>query len=296
MKRSLLFFLIVILSSTIVFAAVKDQFVVGLLSYRVISEENHEVVVFADDKSISGDVEIPAEVTNNSISYSVTSISDFGFAGCTGITTVRIPASINNMGGNPFIKCSNLTEILVDDDNAVYYTVDGILFDRERSMLVAYLESRGEEYVVPEGVQLIGQSAFNSCENLRSIHFPESVLNIMYCAFFRCTNLREIYCAREAPAILSRSSFDTLTFDEGTLYVPDGALESYQRPYPWNRFCNIRTFDISGINEVMADDIIDRTIEIYNTNGQYVGCDARSLRPGLYIMRQGETTKKIVIK
>ncbi len=59
----------------------------------------------------SGSVNIPASVTYNNVTYSVTNIGDDAFNGCTSLKSVTIPNSVTRIGMRAFSGCSNLTDI-----------------------------------------------------------------------------------------------------------------------------------------------------------------------------------------
>ena len=81
--------------------------------------------------SASGEIIIPSSVTYNSVTYSVTSIGDGAFEGCTGLTSVTIPNSVTSIGSYAFYNCSGLTSVTIPNSvtsigEAAFYDCDGL--------------------------------------------------------------------------------------------------------------------------------------------------------------------------
>ena len=65
--------------------------------------------------SYSGNITIPETVTYNGDKYSVTSIGDYAFCYCTGLTSITIPDGVTSIGEYTFYNCSSLTSITIPD-------------------------------------------------------------------------------------------------------------------------------------------------------------------------------------
>ena len=110
------------------------------------------------------------------------------------MTSVVIPASVTSIAGGAFYECANLSDIFVDDRSKDYTSVDGVLFDKICTILVAYPAGRKDNaYKVPEGVVSIGDCAFGGCDDyLTSVTIPKGVTNIDRGAFFGCSKLTSV--------------------------------------------------------------------------------------------------------
>ena len=132
-------------------------------------------------------------LTSVTITNSVTSISYETFNRCTSLTSITIPSSVTSIYSGAFEGCTSLTEIKVADDNPKYISVNGVLYNKEKTAIILYPEGKKDKnYKILDGVTVIGGGAFIGCANLRSITIPNSVTKISGYAFESCTGLTNI--------------------------------------------------------------------------------------------------------
>jgi hypothetical protein len=86
--------------------------------------------------------------------------------------------------------CSSLTTIQVGSNNPNYKSIDGVLFDKAGSVLIAFPGGKGGKYTIPDSVTSIGHGAFYKCPNLSFVSIPASVTTIGNIAFYNCSNLK----------------------------------------------------------------------------------------------------------
>ena len=132
-------------------------------------------------------------LTNITIPNSVTSISRHAFWNCTSLKSVTIPNSVTSIGSSVFYNCTSLTSIKVSGNNKNYSSLDGVLFNKDKSELIVYPAGKTDsEYAISNSVTSIGYGAFYACTSLANITIPSSVTSIGDYAFFNCTSLTSI--------------------------------------------------------------------------------------------------------
>ena len=148
-----------------------------------------ESVTFIGGSTFDGCTSLTSLVIPNS----VTSIDDYAFSGCTSLTSITIPDNVTSIGDYVFLGCTSLTAINVATDNKNYVSVNGVLYNKERTTIICYPAGKKDKnYTIIDGVTSIDWEAFSGCTNLTSITIPNSVTEIGYDAFSGCANLTSI--------------------------------------------------------------------------------------------------------
>ena len=137
----------------------------------------------------------------------ITSIGDYAFRGCSGLTELTLPSSVWSIGNSAFEGCSGLTELTLSDS---LESIDGL--------------------------------AFCGCSGLTELTLPNSVKSIGDGAFAYCSGLAKIASLAGIPPMCGRKVFDGVNKTNCELIVPKGAVAAYKQAYGWNGFSNIRGF------------------------------------------------------
>ena len=109
------------------------------------------------------------------------SIAAEAFRGCSSLTEIVIPASVTEIGEDAFRACYSLKAIHVDEANPVYASEDGVLLNKEKTILIycpAEKVSGYARYSIPEGVLRIQERALYDCTKMGSLFIPASVTSI----------------------------------------------------------------------------------------------------------------------
>jgi hypothetical protein len=196
-------------------------------------------------------------LTSISIPNSVTEIGTGAFM-FSGLTSMTIPNSVTEIGYQPF-HADNLTSIHVAVDNTYYSELDGVLFNKDKTVLIDYPKGRQGAYIIPDGVTKIedlafiirtgltsvtipssvmeiGESAFTNCTSLTSITIPNSVAKIGSFAFYNCNRLTSITVQSLLPPNLGREAFGNIDLSNVKLIVPESSINAYRSAEGWKGF------------------------------------------------------------
>ena len=130
--------------------------------------------------------------TTSAISLDLSAIHAIGagaFADCTSLVRVSLGSELDEIGEQAFAGCSSLTEFTVAEDNTVFQSADGVLFNADRTILLRFPAGKAltdGRYTVPDGVTEIADLAFSDCVNLRSLDLND-VTVVSRTAFLGCS-------------------------------------------------------------------------------------------------------------
>ena len=203
----------------------------------------------------------------------VTTIGDYAFYNCTGLTSVTIPNSVTSIGDYAFAVCTGLTSV-----------------------------------TIPNSVTSIESYAFSACTGLTSVTIPASMKSIGNRAFGVCTGLTKIESLAETPPTCGSDVFYYVDKNKCVLAVPGRSVEAYKAAEGWKDFLNI----ISGIHgvaqenanvfarngEITVTGVADNTVvEVYSTSGAlvYRGTSKTVAVPSadIYIVKAAGRTFKV---
>ncbi len=216
--------------------------------------------------SYSGEIEIPSFVScgdDNEFIFHVVEIAENAFWGCDKVTKIFIPYSVARIRRNAFAECAGLIEFAVHKDNQTYMAEEGILFSKDKKLLVQYPISKDlTEYTTPENTWFIAPDAFKNCTNLISVNLGNDITTLSDNSFMNCVNLKrvrlgdnvriigkesfkncpsitEIFSSNQLPPHNCPVVFDSSVKESCKLYIPIGQTDNYIKRLEWGEFKNI---------------------------------------------------------
>ena len=206
-------------------------------------------------------------------------IAEGALSNCDSLTSITIPESVITLC-NLFYGDTALTKIEVSNKNKSYSSLDGVLFNKDKTELFLYPTGKtAPTYSIPNGVTSIGDSAFIYCTSLTSITIPDSTTSIGNSAFSGCTSLASVkigngvtsigeyafgYCGSLTSIIIpdSVTSIGEYAF-EGTAYYNDESNWDNGILYIGNHLINAKS-DISGSVEIKQGTKVIAGYAFYN--------------------------------
>ena len=205
-------------------------------------------------------------LTSITIPDSVTSWGNYVFFGCQQLETVYVGKSLAGMSvDGPFTYCYKLQSIDVSPENPNYCSIDGVVFNKDTTVLVEYPRGRtSDTYVIPEGVTTIGKGAFETCRTIVHLTMPEGFTTIntyglrdcpgieelsfpstmttlantaIYYLIASC-NVKTITCAAITPPSVGTNGLSVN--NNIPVYVPAESIDLYKAANRWKDFTSIK--------------------------------------------------------
>ncbi len=159
----------------------------------------------------------------------VTSISSDTFGWNENLINLTISSNVIKISDN-FVGCLNLTNIEVNKNNESYSSQDGVLFDKNKTVLIKYPQrNKRTSYTIPNSVKIIENNSFLGCSwYLKNITIPDSVTRIGNNAFEYCCSLINIKMGTKITKIGERAfagcSFSSITLPYSLKTISDYAF------------------------------------------------------------------------
>lgn len=220
--------------------------------YKQLEDGTYELVKFSNPGDLNS---LTVDCVDGDASKPITVLHEYAFNCDDKLETIRIGANVKTIDGKSFYSCDKLQAILVDEGNADFCDVDGVLYTKDLSRVIchpmdhdqylrvksgydepltpeddgydAYVESV-LTYRLPAESKSVGMLAFNYAE-IVNVYLPEGLETIETMAFFRATMLENVYTVANdgqypsLPEGLTYIGSDAFSYDQGLryLFIPD---------------------------------------------------------------------------
>ena len=122
----------------------------------------------------------------------ILTIGSSAFKSCFNMIEVELPARLKEFKVDIFTSCSKLENVNVSEKSEVYSSKDGVVCSADGTKIIYCPVGKTGEYVIPAGVKVVGESAFEKCTKLTKITIPGFVTTIEKKAFSGCSNVEDI--------------------------------------------------------------------------------------------------------
>ena len=177
--------------------------------------EGKTVIGFENKCFYIGESYSKIKIKKITLPNTITSLGDYTFNNLINLEEVNIPSNITVINLDVFKGCDNLSYINIDKDNPIYSSVDGVLFDKNKTNLIRYPPGKKGNFTCPESLKKVKSYAFNQTKNIENIKFRDNINNIEENAFSN-SNIKNVYFFGDKPEF-GKKVFENLNI---TLYYP----------------------------------------------------------------------------
>ncbi len=145
-----------------------------------------------------------------SLGSSLRCVGDYAFENCGLLTSLYFPETLSSINGTAFAGTVSMTSILVDEGCDGFISVNGVLYNHSKSVIVAYPAARTEYYALFDETTTVGVAAFHStaasnvdlnavkyiediaflCGGIAKVIIPDTCLMLGEGAFAECPSLK----------------------------------------------------------------------------------------------------------
>lgn len=156
------------------------------------------------------------------------------------------------MSNDAFYMCTSMTSFTVGSDSKYYSSVNGVLFDKDKTVLMKYPAMKAEKnYTVPSTVNEIPQSAFENCAYLEVLTLPAGLTSVDSTSFMACGKLSKFSVPETSTAY---KEFNGVLFDHSMTvlvkYPQNMAQSDYIIPATVTEISSLAFHGAAGLRSV----------------------------------------------
>lgn len=178
--------------------------------YYSKNDDTLEVNIVEYVGNVSGTLTIPETFTINNTAYKVTSIDGAAFDSSS-VTTLVLPKYLTSVGENFLDNNNSITNILVNSENTLFSSVDGVLYDYNKETLIRYPKARTDNtYSLDDTTRVLANGSFINSTSLNTLNFNNGLIAIGTNVFKGSNSLRYMnFTSVTPPYLMGFGSFPT---------------------------------------------------------------------------------------
>lgn len=304
----------------------------GSFKYVVVPGRGASLISTSTGSAIGEEIYIPAEITIEDSSYTVTKIlpaikniidkktatsividypltdiPSSTFSSIDNLTKLSLPESVRTIGKYAGAFNKAMTELILPErldhiESSAFFSCYAL-----ENLRVPCVDTIPEscfwgiyevpEINIPEGVRVIEDKAFYSPKKAVKIYLPSSLESLGAGAFggyLSVSPLTDVVCNALTPPAIESSSFYNSAYKSATLHVPGGSTDLYATHPVWGKFSKIEELDLPNSIEII-ENFAGENYKWLNING--IPLNTVPLEPGIYIRySKSSLPEKIIIK
>ena len=219
------------------------DFEVNGIYYGYDSNNQSAYVTYNNSQKYTGEILIPASISYNGRTISVTAIGNNAFRNCTELNSVIIPNSIITIEADAFHSCSNLSSLAIpssvrriESGALMGMVLDKLIFEDGDNILSFNYYNNAARFIYL-GRDLLSEVVMTS-DKLDILTISQQVKEVPY------ENVNKvIYCMSNQPNQI-KCKFNNNTYLHTQLYVPTGTKDEFLVAEGWKNFFNIQEMDV----------------------------------------------------
>lgn len=260
-------------------------------------------------------------LTDVKLPETLLTIGERAFLNCSSVRSFQIGQALEEIDFGAFLFNTKLTKFIVDPLNKNFADIDGVLFSYSGDNLICYPPAReGASYTLPkatrtiscgaflqstltdieinEGLETVGQYAFQDCKNISALTLPASVKSTEMGMIARCTALELLNVQATVPPVCDGPLGQNADLEKCHLEVPEPSEMAYANAEYWCDFRFINGKEGLGVDEALSDG--SQEAVWYTLQGieaaRTIGSETPGLPAGIYIRVCGNNRDRVMLR